>query len=575
MTTGIRKTTIIIGGGPAGSVAALCLRKLGREVLILEKANFPRYHIGESLLPGTMSILKRLGVSDSVEAANFTKKPAATFLWGEGRPPWSFTFATPQTAPWVFDHSYQVNRDEFDKILLDAARDRGAVVREGCTVTDVELDSNGGPARVFWKDAEAEGSVEGDFVIDASGSAGVIAKKLHLRRWDQYFRNMAVWSYFKGGKRFGGDLEGNILSVTWPEGWIWLIPLKDDVYSVGVVTDMDAKHQINAIGLQTFFSQSINQCPLAMEVLESAEQCSDVHVVRDWAYDASTLALDRAFLCGDSACFIDPLFSQGVHLATYSGTLAAAAIDHLLDHPEAIPDVNSWYERSYRDAYDRYHKFLAAFYSNIDEPTSTFWSNRRIKGAEDQRFDGKDWFASMTGQTVEAAADGEGDALERHAAALAHLWEHREERLSEDFDENELAMRRLMWASQRLKEQKRLARIRWKSTAVTLSPFYKINQISFRLERVHYIGDADGRLMTAYPMTEEHRELFESLIGKPLNYRELTRELRQLDRVGPPDQVIQRLLENDFLEGFDKDGNLVDIEGALRFGGVGADDDMS
>jgi len=575
MTVSIGKRTIIVGGGPAGSVAALCLRKLGREVLILERECFPRYHIGESLLPGTMSILKRLGVSDRVEAGKFTKKPAATFLWGAGRPPWSFTFSTPHTAPWVFDHAYQVNRDEFDKILLDSARDRGAVVREGCTVTDVELDSNGGPARVFWKDSEAEGCLEGDFVIDASGSACVIARKLNLRRWDRYFRNMAVWSYFKGGKRFGGDLEGNILSVTWQEGWIWLIPLKNDVYSVGVVTDMDANRQMKEIGPQTFFDQSINQCPLAVEVLESAEQCSDVHVLRDWAYDTSTLALERAFLCGDSACFIDPLFSQGVHLATYSGTLAAAAIDHLLDHPGAIADVNSWYERTYREAYNRYHKFLAAFYSNIEEPTSTFWSSRRIKGAEEQRFDGKDWFASMTGQTVEAGTDGGADALERHAATLAYLWERREERLSEEFEENELAMRRLKWASQRLKEQKRLAKIRWKSTAAKLLPFYKINQISFRLERVHCIGDAKGRMLTAYPMTEGHRELFERLIGNPLSYRELTRQLKQLDSVGPPDQVIQRLLESDFLEGFDQEGNLVDIEAALRFGGVGADDDMS
>src|SRR3954470_19282669 len=123
-----QRQVVIAGGGPAGSVAALCLRKLGREVTLLERQPFPRYRIGESLLPGTISILSRLGLAELIAAANFPKKRAATFVWGDDRPPWTFPFATPKALPWVFDHAYQVNRAEFDKILLDAAAERGAEV---------------------------------------------------------------------------------------------------------------------------------------------------------------------------------------------------------------------------------------------------------------------------------------------------------------------------------------------------------------------------------------------------------------------------------------------------------------
>src|ERR1700694_4162065 len=152
-----RKPVAIIGGGPAGSVTALCLNKLGIESVVFEKLKFPRYRIGESLLPGTISILSRLGLGERIQAANFPKKRAATFIWGGGVPPWSFTFATPKTAPWVFDHAYQVTRAEFDKILLDAVRERGTQVNELHEVTDVEIGVNGTPARVHWKSEESKG----------------------------------------------------------------------------------------------------------------------------------------------------------------------------------------------------------------------------------------------------------------------------------------------------------------------------------------------------------------------------------------------------------------------------------
>ncbi len=573
MTDSRRRPVIIAGGGPAGSVAALCLTRLGHDVVVLEKEKFPRYRLGESLLPGTLSILARLGVMDRIEAANFVRKRAATFLWGPDQEPWTFTFSTPRTAPWVYDHAYQVTRAEFDKILLDAARERGAEVREEHEVTDVRMEGNGGPVTVSWRNGDLDGSLRGDFVIDASGSRGIIARKMNMRRFDGYFRNMAVWSYYRGGRRFRGDLEGNIFSATFREGWIWIIPLKDDVYSVGAVVDQSASARMRAIGIETFYQECLERCPLAMEILAGATRSEKVRVIREWAYDASSVSLGRAFLCGDSACFIDPLFSQGVHLATYSAMLAAAGIDHLYRTPQDHDAVHGWYEKSYREAYNRYHEFLAAFYSVNSGLDSTFWRNRKIEGAEDRRFAGKEWFSALAGHQ-EAGAGGIGE-LEARAAALSELWQHSRNEVTDQFDETELSLRRLRWASELMRDFRRMARITWVPREARLVSSFKVHPTSFRLERQHFIADEHGRAMTSYPLTEAHRRLFDSLKTHPLSYRELAGKLKDLKGPGTPVQIIGRLTENGFLEGFDQHGDPVRIRAALRFGGVGAEDDIS
>ncbi|MXX33152.1 MAG: NAD(P)/FAD-dependent oxidoreductase [Gemmatimonadetes bacterium] len=574
MKTKARNPVIVVGGGPAGSVAALCLRELGRDVVVFEREKFPRYRLGESLLPGTMSILNRLGVMDRVEAANFVKKSAATFIWGPEQAPWTFTFATPRTAPWVYDHAYQVTRAEYDQILLDAARERGADVREEHEVTDIRVGADGGPVSVAWRNNGSTGALEGDFVIDASGTRGIVARKLGLRRFDRYFQNLAVWSYFRGGKRFGGDLEGNIFSVTCQEGWIWIIPLKDDIYSVGVVSDKTSSARMREIGIEAFYRESLARCRLARDVLNAAERCDKVRVIRDWAYDASSVAMGRAFLCGDSACFIDPLFSQGVHLATYSAMLASAGIDHLYRRPGDADEIRTWYEKSYREAYNRYHEFLAAFYSANSELPSDFWQSRQIAGAADRRFAGKEWFTALAGQHVEGHAEGVED-LEARASTLAHLWQHNRNQVDDEFDETELSLRRLRWASRMMQDFRRMNRITWVSNEVRLVPSFKVHPTSFRLERQFFVGDEHGQTMAAYPLSEDHRELFESLKHHPLSYRQLAGRVKALGGPGTPIQIIGRLTEMGFLQGSDSNGEPVKIRAALRFGGVGAEDDIS
>lgn len=574
MRNGSRKPVVVIGGGPAGSSAALCLRKLGHEVVVFEKLKFPRYRLGESLLPGTLSILTRLGVYDRVKAANFTVKNAATFIWGGGRPPWSFTFGTPKTAPWVFDHALQVTRAEYDKIVLDAARDRGADVREETEVTDVEFDAAGKPVRVAWKNGAKEGTIDTDFIIDCSGLRGTVSQKLTTRLWDKYYRNMAVWSYWKGGKRYKGDLEGNIFSATFKEGWFWIIPLKDDVYSVGAVTAVENNARIREIGPDAFYHECLKQCDLAMEILATAQQCDEVRVLREWSYEGKELSKGNAFFCGDSACFIDPLFSSGVHLATYAGMLAAGAIDHLYDHPQDADEIHRWYETSYRDAYQRYHKFVAGFYACNDEPNSTFWSGRKIEGAKDQRFDGKTWFTTMTGETIDAGAEGV-DELEQGAETLASLWQHGTSEISDRYDGSELSKRRVLYANDLLKQFNSMARICWTGKECRLVESFKVHPTTFKLERQYFLGDENGTTMRAYSVTPAHRVVFDKLRTTPMSFADLSKELKTMGGQGTPVQLVGRLFEQHLLRATDKEGQSVKLRAALRFGGVGSEDDIS
>src|SRR5579885_2161353 len=229
-----RPEVVVVGGGPAGAVAATRLAQAGREVIVLERARFPRYHIGESLLSATLPILDRIGVTPRLEQHGFLRKPGGTFLWGRQAEPWSFWF---REDPGGRPYAFQVIRAEFDQILLENARAHGADVREEHAVTAIDTS---GPSPAI-EATRADGRpvrFAPRFVIDASGQQALLGRARGLRRFNEFFKNLAIFGYFRDAERLPGALANHILSAAFGDGWFWYIPLHDGTMSVGAVVDV-------------------------------------------------------------------------------------------------------------------------------------------------------------------------------------------------------------------------------------------------------------------------------------------------------------------------------------------------
>ncbi len=378
---------VVIGGGPAGACASALLARMGLDVVLLERERFPRAHVGESLLPGSIPILESLGVMEEVREAGFTVKPGATMIWGTDREPWSWYFKeTHATHP----HSYQVWRPEFDAILLNNARRSGVEVREGWQVTRVVLDDDGGASAVRCRATDGsseEIELPAGYVVDASGQSGVLARQLGLREWDDFFRNLAVYGYYKGGVRLPEPDAGNILIESQTDGWLWNIPLggplggplRDGWASVGAVVDADAGQRgIRKMGARDFLEAQIGKAPYLAEMLRGADMVSGPEVVRDWSYRCRSLSGPGYILVGDAGCFIDPLFSSGVHLALTYAALAAVVVASALEDPTIAGPAGRMYELMYYREYGHFRELARLFYSSNRTAESYFWEARRL-----------------------------------------------------------------------------------------------------------------------------------------------------------------------------------------------------
>lgn len=365
---------VVVGGGPAGSTAASLLARAGRRVVLFERERFPRYHIGESLLSATLPILAHVGVLPAVEAAGFVKKPGGTFVWGANAEPWSFWF---REDPGGFTHAYHVLRSEFDAILLRHSAREGAVVREGCAVESLEGE---GPFVVHARcDDGTPLAVETELVIDASGQQALVGRRDHLREFNAFFKNLAIWTYFADAGRMDGVLADNILSAAHAEGWCWYIPLHDGTTSVGAVVDA-ARWRRRAEGstLEETYQRLIDGCLPVKRLLRGARRVAPVRVIRDYSYSSRSFFAGGALLAGDAACFIDPVFSTGVHLACFAGLLAADAIDEVLGGRTDREGAFAAYDSTYRRAFERYRRFVTFFYNHHADPESYFWQARKL-----------------------------------------------------------------------------------------------------------------------------------------------------------------------------------------------------
>ncbi len=341
---------IVIGGGPAGATAATLIAQKGHKVLLLERLRFPRFKIGESLMPATYWTLERLGVLEKMKASGFVPKHSVQFSSPAGR--FSRPFYFSETDPHESSVTWQVLRSEFDAMLLDNARGHGVEVREEAPVKEVLFEGDravGVRVEFGGEGEESAGSVRPGqnggrrrtgqaqdifckVVVDASGQSSLIARKLGLRRHDPELKKASFFTHFQGAYRDPGIDEGAtlVLHTEGAKSWFWYIPLHDDKVSVGVVGGIDHLVTGRVANPQQVFDEEVARCPPLPGRLEGAKQLFPVVATRDFSYKSSRIAGDGWVLAGDAFGFLDPIYSSGVLLALKSGELAADAVNDAL-----------------------------------------------------------------------------------------------------------------------------------------------------------------------------------------------------------------------------------------------------
>lgn len=350
---------IVIGGGPAGAAAATRLAQRGHRILVLEKERFPRFHIGESMLPCSIPLIQALGAMPRLEAAQFLPKYAAEFVTSDGslRRRYAFRDGLVKNAP----SAYEVDRSEFDKLLLDNAAEQGVEVRQGVQVIRFDLTGAEGATVVGRAEDGSETTFVAPMLIDASGQASLLAARLGLREMDQELKNFAVFSHYEGASRYTGEAEGDISVVLVPEGWWWVIPLKDNRTSVGLVGP--SRNLRGQKPDEAYLDARIAESPFLRERLAGATRVAPVRSVSDYSYVSRKLAGDRFVLVGDAAAFIDPVFSTGVYLGLVGAFRAAEAVDAALKAGDFGRSRFLHYEREVQKSVATYRRFVKGFYT--------------------------------------------------------------------------------------------------------------------------------------------------------------------------------------------------------------------
>jgi flavin-dependent dehydrogenase len=352
---------VIIGGGPAGATAAAILADHGRKVLLLEKARFPRHHIGESLMPQTYWTFKRLGILDKLRASAFVPKESVQFINATGKESQPYFFTDRDPNEW--STTWQVDRDQFDQMMLDNAREHGAEICQGVGVKAVRFVGERATG-VILADPHAGVEISARVVVDASGTSAVLARQLKAYNMDDRLKNAAIYGYFRNARRDEGRNAGATLVIQLPDGqgWVWFIPLQDEITSIGVVAPPSYLITGRNTAPVDTLMQELMATPGVADRLQDSTRVGEVRVCRDFSYHSDRMSGDGWLLIGDAFGFLDPIYSSGVMLALKSGEWAADAIHDALAAGDVSAERLGQYGARFLAGMELLRKLVYAYY---------------------------------------------------------------------------------------------------------------------------------------------------------------------------------------------------------------------
>ncbi len=357
---------VVIGGGPSGSTAATIIAQQGYKVALFERDQFPRFHIGESLIPQTYWVLKRLKLLEKMKSSHFVKKYSVQFVNQFARLSEPFFFVDHN--PHESSQTWQVRRSEFDEMLLRNAEDHQVQVHENTRVTEV-LFKDDRAIGVKIKSADGQVTdVTSDVVVDASGQSSILIDRLGLREWDPILKKAAIWTYWKGAFRDTEKNEGAtvVLQTRDNKGWFWYIPLHDDIVSIGVVAGYDYLFQDReSKDFEAIYLEEVEKCPGLQPRIKQATRCEKFRAQKEYSYRATQVAGNGWVLVGDAFGFLDPLYSSGVLLALTSGAMAADTIVEGLSKGDLSETHLRKWEGQFVAGMDRMRRLVCEFYNGF------------------------------------------------------------------------------------------------------------------------------------------------------------------------------------------------------------------